>query len=461
MATKAHFLVHPEDIFCSINIQHNCSSNKCTISAAQPQYLEREKQPKDAPAVQHINPDNLILNIAKIIAAAYWAGLQIRGIILWSIEHFCIVWCVTLVMSITVTINVVSTMDLHNVINPSASDAPPSYEYYSHLRNPSSQDYMTTSGTSTMLFMRFRVIAMEEVVVQMLNLKLMNPSGDHRRGNKFGHIVKVNILRAVPAQRPPAAYKIQRHLLTLKAPLSIHQQGQHKYSATGSKRNNAMTGLLQLAILLQTQQQITSLNEELQMYGFSTHFFLEGPPEFHFLHLASRHSKNIEKMVLCSLFHTIFWLNVLCFVRTMKKKGQNLDLSESEVDSEQESKLREEADISDTEVAQVVEARRGTTRRGHGGGWGGRASVASRDNAERRPHDQAETGDDTFFHGLEKYVSKKWKKYGRNPTGYKMYFDPTFKGTLKTPAAAVSTSNMATVKPANDTLASLLDVAEW
>ncbi|EGN97339.1 hypothetical protein SERLA73DRAFT_75040 [Serpula lacrymans var. lacrymans S7.3] len=107
---------------------------------------------------------------------------------------------------------------------------------------------------------------MEEVVVQMLNLKLMNPSGDHRRGNKFGHIVKVNILRAVPAQRPPAAYKIQRHLLTLKAPLSIHQQGQHKYSATGSKRNNAMTGLLQLAILLQTQQQITSLMDSLKKW---------------------------------------------------------------------------------------------------------------------------------------------------------------------------------------------------
>lgn len=58
-------------ILCSINAQHNCARNKCTLTAPRSQRVERETVESASLGVDHVNPTDLILNTAKMRDAKY------------------------------------------------------------------------------------------------------------------------------------------------------------------------------------------------------------------------------------------------------------------------------------------------------------------------------------------------------------------------------------------------------
>ncbi|KAF8504146.1 hypothetical protein JB92DRAFT_2563402, partial [Gautieria morchelliformis] len=51
---------------CTINAQHNCAGNKCTLSATHPIRQEREDTTSTAPAVHHINPAQMVINLTQM-----------------------------------------------------------------------------------------------------------------------------------------------------------------------------------------------------------------------------------------------------------------------------------------------------------------------------------------------------------------------------------------------------------
>ncbi|KAJ7270338.1 hypothetical protein C8J57DRAFT_1435474 [Mycena rebaudengoi] len=59
-----------QDIKCTINIQHNCVDNKCQSTRARVVFNEREATSERTLEVQHISPDDLIINTAQMRDAA-------------------------------------------------------------------------------------------------------------------------------------------------------------------------------------------------------------------------------------------------------------------------------------------------------------------------------------------------------------------------------------------------------
>ncbi|KAI0737866.1 hypothetical protein BC629DRAFT_1687266 [Irpex lacteus] len=67
-----HVLVEDiQTLVCSVNVQHNCANNGCDLSDTRTVYLEREQQAERAAAVHHLNPDDLVLNTAKMRDARF------------------------------------------------------------------------------------------------------------------------------------------------------------------------------------------------------------------------------------------------------------------------------------------------------------------------------------------------------------------------------------------------------
>ena len=55
-----------QNVMCMVNVQHNCRANKCSFSATRSIFQEREEFKNKAKDVVHINPDDIILNCAKM-----------------------------------------------------------------------------------------------------------------------------------------------------------------------------------------------------------------------------------------------------------------------------------------------------------------------------------------------------------------------------------------------------------
>ncbi|KAJ7658765.1 hypothetical protein DFH06DRAFT_936718, partial [Mycena polygramma] len=54
------------DIQCTVNIQHNCADNKCTLTHSQVVYQERGKTAERSLALQHFDPDDRIVNTGQM-----------------------------------------------------------------------------------------------------------------------------------------------------------------------------------------------------------------------------------------------------------------------------------------------------------------------------------------------------------------------------------------------------------
>ncbi|KAF8513044.1 hypothetical protein JB92DRAFT_2721896, partial [Gautieria morchelliformis] len=54
------------EICCTVNVQHNCHSNGCGLGATQPVFQECEHIATTAPAVLHLNPREMILNLGQM-----------------------------------------------------------------------------------------------------------------------------------------------------------------------------------------------------------------------------------------------------------------------------------------------------------------------------------------------------------------------------------------------------------
>ncbi|KAG1724109.1 uncharacterized protein EDB91DRAFT_1063018 [Suillus paluster] len=71
--TERYHLVTPEQIDCTVNVQHNCAANRCNLSSSRPVFLEREHQVEGTQAVRHNDDrtEDLILNMAKMRDAKF------------------------------------------------------------------------------------------------------------------------------------------------------------------------------------------------------------------------------------------------------------------------------------------------------------------------------------------------------------------------------------------------------
>jgi hypothetical protein len=56
----------PQELLCTVNVQHNCPPNGCNLTGTQPILEEREDTGRTAPAVHHINPNDIVLNLAQM-----------------------------------------------------------------------------------------------------------------------------------------------------------------------------------------------------------------------------------------------------------------------------------------------------------------------------------------------------------------------------------------------------------
>jgi hypothetical protein len=71
-------LTLPQDIKCTINVQHNCADNKCQSMRTRVIFNEREETAHRALEVQHIHPDDLIINTGQMRDAAALSPFRIR-----------------------------------------------------------------------------------------------------------------------------------------------------------------------------------------------------------------------------------------------------------------------------------------------------------------------------------------------------------------------------------------------
>ncbi|KAG1740436.1 uncharacterized protein EDB91DRAFT_1282289 [Suillus paluster] len=71
--TERYHLVTPEQINCTVNVQHNCAANRCNLSSSRPVFLKWEHQVEGTQAVRHNDDrtEDLILNMAKMRDAKF------------------------------------------------------------------------------------------------------------------------------------------------------------------------------------------------------------------------------------------------------------------------------------------------------------------------------------------------------------------------------------------------------
>ncbi|THV04278.1 hypothetical protein K435DRAFT_615688, partial [Dendrothele bispora CBS 962.96] len=61
-----------EHLLCSVNVQHNCSKNGCSIQDIMPIFQERQKTNQKKGAVVHLgNLNDVVLNTAQMRDAKY------------------------------------------------------------------------------------------------------------------------------------------------------------------------------------------------------------------------------------------------------------------------------------------------------------------------------------------------------------------------------------------------------
>ncbi|KIJ47113.1 hypothetical protein M422DRAFT_136230, partial [Sphaerobolus stellatus SS14] len=65
------------DAQCTVNIQHNCHDNKCTIELGAVAMQEREKSSDRKFIVKHLNPSDFILNTSQMRDASTLQQFQV------------------------------------------------------------------------------------------------------------------------------------------------------------------------------------------------------------------------------------------------------------------------------------------------------------------------------------------------------------------------------------------------
>ncbi|KAH7923808.1 hypothetical protein BV22DRAFT_1105892 [Leucogyrophana mollusca] len=79
LRTRGWRLVLPNDIICSINVQHNCAANGCTDDGLTTVYEEREATAKKQRRIEHHHIEDLMLNTAQMRDAVHVQRFRIQA----------------------------------------------------------------------------------------------------------------------------------------------------------------------------------------------------------------------------------------------------------------------------------------------------------------------------------------------------------------------------------------------
>ncbi|KAJ3719382.1 hypothetical protein C8R42DRAFT_697165 [Lentinula raphanica] len=76
LRTPVYVLASPQDIFCTVNVQHNCASNSCDLGNHHTVREERERTNKTVPRTRHFNVEDLVVNTNQMRNAHYIQHIQ-------------------------------------------------------------------------------------------------------------------------------------------------------------------------------------------------------------------------------------------------------------------------------------------------------------------------------------------------------------------------------------------------